>query len=274
MSCAVKVLLGVAALAVLPFRTNAASVSLDIGSSTGRCLAGSTDSPVASVTVPSQFQPCELRDAANITASELPWTALITTSGGDFGDFSSAIGSANLTAIAQILGGSGSGFIDIVYTDLIIFGSSFAGSADASAGPLSVHDVPLTLAHPAITFASSHATGFLPFTFGDEIPVSASASLNVLLIQAGFESSVSETITFDIRDANMNAVAGAFVQAAPEPSMFSLLGAILLLYCSCPVIQRCRSRLMQGGFGPSPNRTMDGGSIMSHFRIQRRRSGL
>jgi hypothetical protein len=202
-------------VALLPLPLFPASVNLSASvAHFPPCFAMASGSPIASVTIDSV---CTVSTATTITASEVPFSAKLSTSG-FYGDIGSGGGEASGTYAGLILGGSGSGFINITVTNTIDLSEAFFGHAIASAGNLEFNGK-LSSDTPTI-LTSTYGSGFIPFTFGQIIITGASVSLSFDLEQSDWFANLSSVVTFDIRDENMNPVPGAFVQPTtlPEPS--------------------------------------------------------
>jgi hypothetical protein len=135
-----------------------------------------------------------------------------------------------------ILGGTGGGFFQVEYTDVIELGGIFPEGAgvDLTAGDLSYGNGCLLL-YPedcAATLTDTIWSGWIPFTFGDPVTLpdmSVSFALGFLEGPGNGFTATESVTAFDIVDANMNPIAGAYADDAPEPSVFCLCGFGLAL---------------------------------------------
>jgi len=190
------------------------------------CGGDLTAFPVVTVSVAS------CNGEGSYTASELGWTASVSGDAGSPGNMSGNVsGSAGLAPAAVILGGSGSGFFQVEYTDLIhLLPLTLDGSASMSAGDLSV-DIYCTSSNDycATSLTDKFWSAWIPFVFGEAVELpTMSTSFAFGFLEGGGDFTASESVsTFDIVDANMNPISGAYASDAsqtPEPSIFYLSG--------------------------------------------------
>jgi hypothetical protein len=163
-------------------------------------------------------------------AKALGWSTSILIDSG-FGDF----GGGNISveghqAWARAVGVTGSGFVNIIYTDRIEIPDLFATNFDAAVGALTASEI---LDMGPFETELSHSTGFLPITFGKAFSFSlAPATFEFICLQAYIRASITESVTFDIRDANMDPISGAYAEPAhepvPEPAVATMSGLGLL----------------------------------------------
>jgi hypothetical protein len=232
------------------------------------CLFLATAAPAASVFVSNATPFCGFQASQNapalasasigtnqcfaspvsVTASESGWTAAVSISGG-FGDIGSATAIASFSPSATILGGSGSGFLRVQSTSVIDSGNLWCCMVSLTAGDLALGGR-LNSLHIPYAASAQNWSGFIPFTFGVPLPLPGLyASLSYEVSQStGLHGFAVDSITaFDIRDANLQTVDGAFVIAAPEPASIAmgLLGAAALW-------RRARKMKTQGWLLPQP----------------------
>jgi len=177
--------------------------------------ASQSGSPYASATIGTNN--C-FWSPVTVTASESDWTAGVSVIGG-FGDLGSASAFASLDPVAIVLGGAGSGFLSVQYTGEINSGSLWCCSVNLAAGGISAGG-PLSASQSPYSLSGAMWSGYIPFTFGDPValpPLWAELSFDVA--QSSADGWARESVSgFDIRDANMNPIDGAYAIPAPEPS--------------------------------------------------------
>lgn len=140
---------------------------------------------------------------------------------------------------AVILGGSGVGFYRVQITDAVDSGNlywPYSNVESMTAGDLHYQfdrfNRPVNTAR--VTLSETRWSEFIPFSFGTPVDLPPDTdgivSFNILYIQSAPHSFATHTISnFDIRDAEMNPVLGAFAVPAPEPGGFLLCGVAGLL---------------------------------------------
>jgi hypothetical protein len=210
----------------------------------GNCSGSASDSLLASLTVPGSCA------AAGLTfeASANGWTASVTEVGPNANNYSGSVdASAGSDPTAVILGGTGSGYLLVQYTDTIKFNAP-GGTVQAS--PTLVQAGDLSIDYPCVqsddycvdtSLSDSFWSKWIPFTFGDELDLPAlSASFNTSFVEGyGGDFTVTEAITaFQIVDANMNLLPDAYAaqvlevsaEQTPEPSFFYAVGMAILVF--------------------------------------------
>ena len=201
------------------------------------CIGSLTASPVATVSV------ATCNGSGAYTASELGWTASVTGDAGSPGNMDGNVsGSAVFAPTVFILGGSGSGFFQVEYSDeLHLSPLALEGSASISAGDLS-EDVGCSYNNDfcAISLTDNFSSGWIPFTFGEVVELPAiSASFSFGCTECGGNFTASESVTtFDIVDANMVPIPGAYALQTPEPNVFFLCGIGLAILAGLRRYQR------------------------------------
>ncbi len=173
------------------------------------------------------------------------WTA-ITTDGGLNNNYTGMVaGAASFSPTAVILGGSGSGFVQVQYTDtLSMFGGPFDGESIASAGDLTDHCYNSVVHVCDDSLTDTVWSGLLPFVFGEELslPQISVSYQGDFFTEGPGEFNVRESVTgFNIVDANMNPLPLAYANgtsdtsdtsgtptSTPEPSAFCLGAAGLI----------------------------------------------
>jgi len=198
------------------------TVSLFSATLGGSCGASLDQTPVATATISGA---CVFPDSgATVTSSELGWSASVSVAGG-LGDVAIATASASFSPTAVLLGGSGTGYLRVMYTDEIYCGEAFYGSflGELEAGDLLFQN---RLLDPQHTLSATDTiwSGFIPFSFGEAVTLPPMGTeLGVFYVQSGASSWAVESVSaFDIRSANMHPLPDAYAVPAPEPSAFWL----------------------------------------------------
>jgi hypothetical protein len=199
------------------------------------CNATVTPSPVTSASVTS----CNDGILQTYTVSGLGWTASAIGVGSSPGDLEGNVsGSASFSPEALILGGTGSGFLQVEYTDTLSLPTPPGGlgvDASMTAGNLSAsfQDEYCLYNYQECVLSLTDAiwSAWIPFTFGEAVTLpEMSVSFAFSFVEGGGSFSASESVTaFDIVDANMNPLPLAYATQIPEPSVFYLCGAGLIL---------------------------------------------
>ena len=206
------------------------TVSLYSATFEGSCGESLSQTPVATVTISG---PCIFPGStASATSSELGWSANVSVTGG-LGDVAIATASASLSPAAVVLGGTGTGYLRVMYTDEIYCGGAFYGSflGELEAGGLLLEDRPLD-PYQALSMTDAVWSGYIPFTFGEVVALpSMETQLGIFYAESGADAWAVESVSaFDVRGADMNPLPDAYAVPAPEPSGVWLCPAAVVLW--------------------------------------------
>jgi hypothetical protein len=236
-------LLIAAGLVAAPATAN--TVFLISATPSGTCSDSVTATPIATVTLTGVN--CT-NGPVTLTASSLDFLSSIVGTGaeGDIGGGNATVEAHTISAIA--LGGTGTGSVNVNYADQFTFGLGFLGGHITARVGQAVGTFNGTL--NTVHIAAAHSD-LLPIVFGESFAVPmAELFVEFANMQSHLELSASETVTFDVLDAQLNPIPGATVTPgrdssaeAPEPSTAVLyLGGIGLLlalrrvrFSACPL---------------------------------------
>jgi hypothetical protein len=213
------------------------------------CEGSDTASTIATITMPTS---CTSLIPIILTGSGTGWTASATEVGGEFNyNLNGNVwASAAFTPTAVILGGHGTGFFKVEYTDTLLL-SSPGGASQESQASMSAGDLSLSLNcgqsdNYCFNTALSDTvwSGWIPFTFDEtvDLPAMSAEFYTTFSEGSGGDPAATESVTaFDIVDQNMNPLPWAYaVPTTPEPSSFTLtLGIALTVLVVVRKRQRC-----------------------------------
>jgi len=187
----------------------------------GNCEAMGSG-PSVTITTPSSCT----AGAVTFAASATGWAAFSMDAGVFIGQYAGSVfTSASFDPTAVILGGTGSGFFEVEYTDTLRVANIFS-LVTASAGDLTDNCL---CQNDNVT--DTIWSGWIPFVFGEEVSLpQMSVSYQADVEEGPADFTLSETVTaFDILDANMNPLPLAQASQTPEPSALYLSAAGIIL---------------------------------------------